>query len=201
MDNYKVFPDAQIRGEGIVTEKFLSLGIKALHEACLYVHEMPYGYNSTRDDILILFREGHGSCTTKHAVIATLAQELSVPIGKMVGVYAMNEEIVTGTASILAKYNLPYLPMIHCFLVYENHRVDLTEGNNNGKNRPINHFLFTKKVIPNISEKDEYFIYRGSLEDTILKHEEMTNVSISQILQARQEGIKLLHSKVVVTHN
>ena len=46
---------------------------------------MPYGYNSDRDDLLILFREGFGSCTTKHAVIATLAGELGLPVVKNIG--------------------------------------------------------------------------------------------------------------------
>ena len=50
---------------------------------------MPYGSNSNKDDILILFKEGYGSCTTKHAVIATLAEELGIPISKSTGIYAM----------------------------------------------------------------------------------------------------------------
>jgi hypothetical protein len=196
MDKYKVFPNVLISNKGIVSEKFLSLGIDKLHDACRYVHDLPYGYNSTRDDILILFKEGYGSCSTKHAVIATLAEELDIPIYKSTGIYTMNEEIVTGTNVILEKYRLPYLPMIHCFLIYENLCVDLTEGNNNGKNHSIEEFLFTKKVIPNISEKDEYLIYREVMKESILKREEMINVNLNQILLARQEGITLLRSKV-----
>ena len=30
--------------------------------------------------------------------------------------------------------------MIHCFLIYDSYRVDLTEGNNNGKNHSIEEF-------------------------------------------------------------
>jgi hypothetical protein len=196
MDNHNVFPNASIIKKGIISEKFLNLGIDKLWNACQYVHDMPYGYNSNKDDILILLKEGYGSCTTKHAVIATLADELGIPIYKSTGIYAMSEEIVTGTKLILDKYKLPYLPMIHCFLIYENYRVDLTEGNNNGKNHSIEEFLFTKKVIPNISEKDEYLIYREALKETILKREEMINKEMNQVLQARQEGLVLLKSKV-----
>jgi hypothetical protein len=198
MDKYTVFPNPTINKKGIISEKFISLKIKNFWDACSYVHELPYGYNSTTDDILILFKEGYGSCTTKHAVIATLAEELNIPVYKMVGIYAMNEEIVTGTNPILVKFHLPYLPMNHCFLVHNSNRVDLTEGNYNGKNHSIEEFLFTEKVIPNISEKNEYLLYKTALKNHILNRKEMEGIKIIDVLRARADGIALLHSKVPV---
>jgi len=196
MDKYTVFPNPTFGKKGIISEKFISLKIRNFWDACSYVHQLPYGYNSTTDDILILFKEGFGSCTTKHAVIATLAEELNIPFYKMVGIYAMNEELVIGTHNILEKYHLPYLPMIHCFLVYDSYRVDLTEGNNNGKNRSLEEFLFTERVIPNFSEKDEYLLYKTALEKHILNRNEMEGIKIMDVLRARAEGIVLLRSKV-----
>jgi hypothetical protein len=146
--------------------------------------------------LLILFKEGRGSCTTKHAVIATLAQELKLPIEKNIGIYAMTEEIVTGTNEILREFNLPYVPMVHCFLAYEDFRVDLTEGNHNGKNRPLDQFLHTEAVAPNISEKDEYLRYRKALQDRILLREELRGVDVKHILRARESGVKLLKAKI-----
>jgi len=196
MDVYRVFPNPIIDKKGIISEKFNSLKIKNFWDACAYVHHLPYGYNSTTDDILILFKEGYGSCTTKHAVIATLAEELNIPVHKMIGIYAMTEDLVTGTKPILEKYHLPYLPMIHCFLIYDSYRVDLTEGNNNGKNRSIEEFLFTEKVIPNFSEKDEYLLYKKALKNHILIREEMEGTTMIDVLHARTEGIGLLRSKL-----
>jgi len=196
MDSYTVLPNPFIQKKGIVSEKFINLDIKTFWEACIYVHVLPYGYNSTTDHILILFKEGCGSCTTKHAVIAALAQELSIPVYKKIGIYEMNEDIVTGTNQILDKYHLPYLPMIHCFLIYDSYRVDLTKGNNNGKNRSIEEFLFTEKVIPNFSEKDEYLLYKKALKTHILLRKEMDGITVIDVLHARTEGIALLRSKV-----
>jgi hypothetical protein len=196
MNPYSVFPNPPISKKGIISEKFISLDIKNFWDACKYVHTLPYGYNSTTDDILILFKEGYGSCTTKHAVIATLAEELGIAVQKMIGIYGMNEEIVTGTNQILKKYHLPYLPMIHCFLIYNSFHVDLTEGNNNGKNHSIEEFLFTENVIPNFSEKDEYLLYKKALKNHILNRREMEGIKINDILHARAEGIALLRSKV-----
>ena len=108
----------------------------------------------------------------------------------------MTEQIVTGTNEILEKYGLPYVPMVHCFLAYENSRVDLTEGNNNGKNRSIEDFLHIERVEPNISARDEYFLFRKALRDHILTREELAGVNISQILHAREEGLKLLKHNI-----
>ncbi len=108
----------------------------------------------------------------------------------------MNEEIVTGINHILEKYHLPYLPMIHCFLIYHSFRVDLTEGNNNGKNHSIEKLLYTEKVIPNISEKDEYILYKKALKNHILVKNEMDGITMIDVLHARTEGIALLRSKV-----
>ena len=196
MKPYKVFPDKTITEAGPITKTFLSLGIRSFQEACRYVHELPYGYNSDRDDLMILFQEKMGTCTTKHAVIATLAAELGLPITRGVGIYAMTEAIVTGTDKILAEYGLPYVPMIHCFLEYGNYRVDLTEGNRNGKNRPINDFLYTDRVAATISAKDEYMIYRKALSGVILKRDELKGADIKRILHAREEGLKLLKANL-----
>ncbi|MGV7222993.1 MAG: hypothetical protein ACQ9MH_15865 [Nitrospinales bacterium] len=196
MDSYEFFPNARIDGSGVISNEFLRLGVTGFIDACRYVQQLSYGYNSDRDDLLILFREGKGNCTTKHAVIATLSEELVLPIGKNIGIYGMTEDIVIGTNDILKTYNLPYVPMLHCFLVYDDYRIDLTQGNRNGKNRPIDKFLHTEKVIPNISAKEEYLLYRNALNDRILLRDELQGVDIKRILQAREEGLKVLKSKV-----
>jgi hypothetical protein len=172
------------------------MGIDDFVDACRFVHGLPYGYNTDRDDLMMLFKEKLGSCTTKHAVIATLAEESGLPIKKVVGIYAMTEEIVTGTGKILDKYGLPYVPMLHCFLVSGEHKVDLTEGNNNGKKRSIEDFLYTEKVIPNISAKDEYLLYRKALKDHILTKRELQGIDLKGVLHAREEGLALLRANI-----
>ena len=196
MDKHTVFPDASVTDAGPVSHMFLKMGMNSFQKACRYVHELPYGYNSDRDDLMILFKEKFGSCATKHAVIATLAEELNLKVEKCIGIYAMTEEIVVGAGSVAEKHGLPYVLMLHCFLVDDKHRVDLTEGNNNGKKRSIEEFLFMRKVIPNISAKDEYLLYRSALKDDILKNEGFKDVDMKQILHAREDGLLLLKESI-----
>ena len=51
MDKITVFPEKEITNAGVISQKFLSLGIKTFIDACQYVHRLPYGYNSHKDDI------------------------------------------------------------------------------------------------------------------------------------------------------
>ena len=192
METYTVFPDRTMTQTGPMGRIFTKLDIETFQGACRWVQQLPYGYNSDRDDLMILFKEKRGSCTTKHAVIATLAAELALPIHKQVGIYAMTEALVTGTQEILARYRLPYVPMLHCFLNYQGHRVDLSEGNRNGKNGPIDRFLLTADVSAAISAKDEYRLYRQALKDDVLSRPELEGADMKTMLKAREEGLALL---------
>ena len=196
MQTINALPDKKITDAGVVSKIFLIQGVATFQEACRRVHRLPYGYNADRDDLFALFQEGKGTCTSKHAVIATLARELALPVEKHIGIYAMTEALVTGTQTIINRYQLPYLPMVHCFLQADTIRVDLTAGNRNGKNGPIKEFLFTMPVAPNISGKEEYLLYRKALKEVILLKSEFSNIDINTVLKARQEGLEQLKANI-----
>ena len=107
-----------IEPSGVVSDRLLSLGIDTFLSACRWVHELPYGYNADRNDLMILFKEKMGSCTTKHALIATLAEELKLPVEKNIAIYDMTEEIATGTDRILQL--LSWSVPLHCFFMVNN---------------------------------------------------------------------------------
>jgi hypothetical protein len=192
MDPYDNLPDAEIKPVGEISRKFIELGINTFKEACIYVHDSDYGYNSNYDDKMIFFKEKMASCTMKHATIAGLAEELNIPLYKYIGVYKFTEEITTGVEKITKKYNIRYVPMVHCFLVYEDYRFDLTEGNNNGKKRSIEEFIQVERVDPFISRTDEYKLFKAILKNQILPSEDMEGINERTLLKAREESIKLL---------
>jgi len=198
MDSYDKLPDAELIPVGELSKKFLGLGIKTFKDACNYVHKIDYGYNTNYEDKMIFFKEKRGSCTSKHAVIAGLAQELKIPLYKQVCVYKFTEEITTGVNKILNKYNIPYVPMVHCFLVYDIYKFDLTEGNINGKKEPIDEYIYSEKVDPFISRKDEYLLFKKVLKEKILPSKEMDGIAEKTLLKARAESISLLKSRISV---
>lgn len=196
MDSYDKLPDTVIKPVGKISKKFLELGITSFKEACEYVHNIDYGYNTNYDDKMIFFKENMGTCTTKHAVIAGLAEELNIPLHKHVGIYKLTEEISTNTNEILKKYKIPYVPMAHCFLVYKDFRFDLTEGNCNGKNTTIKNFIHEEEVDPFISRKDEYLLYKRVLKEQVLPSKEMEAIKERTLLKAREESIILFKKNV-----
>ena len=189
-------PEAPLIPDGEISQIFIDLGITSFQEACQYIHELPYGYNSTYEDKFILFKEGQGSCTMKHATAAGLAHELGLPVHKTIGVYKFTDEITEGAGEICAKYSLPYIPLTHCFLLYEGQMVDLTVGNRNGKKRPITEFLYTEQVVPFLSKKEEYLLFKKVLRTLVLQRPEMEEIKERTILKARQEAIVLLKEAI-----
>ena len=86
--------------------------------------------------------------------------------------------------------------MAHCFLVYNNYRFDLTEGNCNGKNTTIESFIHEEQVDPFITRKDEYLLFKRVLKQKILPSEEMEGIKERTLLKSREESIILLKKNV-----
>ncbi|MDA0266101.1 MAG: hypothetical protein O2890_14740 [Cyanobacteria bacterium] len=164
MDAITVLPNVDLRPNGPMAERFLQAGLTTFHDACHWVKALPYGANTHSEDSLILFEEGYGNCTTKHGAIARLAQAHGLPVHKHLGFYRLNDDIVTGVNAMLAPHGLDFIPQIHCFLVYEDYRVDLTEGNCNGKNQTIEDYDVVVPVAPDLTRAQHHAYYRQGLQ-------------------------------------
>jgi hypothetical protein len=147
MQSLECLPEFEFKDCGILSRCFLERGITTFHDACRLVKSMPYEDNDLPSDDA-LFILGHGSCTSKHRAIAVCAAEQGVPVYQIYGIYELDESIVAGVTTILAEYGIPYVPTGHCFLAWNDTRVDLTEGNRNGKRGPLNSFLATARLTP-----------------------------------------------------
>jgi hypothetical protein len=82
--------------------------------------------------------------------------------------------------------------MVHCFLVYDKYKFDLTEGNDNGKKKPIDEYIHSERVDPFISRKDEYLLFKKVLKEKILPSKEMEGITEKTLLKARAKSINLL---------
>jgi len=142
-----------------VSETFLDRGVTTFHQAAYYVGRLPYGHNHSSSDAMVLFKDGFGTCVTKHGVFARLAKELTLSVHRCEGFYPLTDKVMTGVDVILAAYGLPYIPRTHCFLTCEKGYVDLTSGNCTGKNGLIETYLKIFQVKPeqNQSETDETY--------------------------------------------
>lgn len=195
MHSIGVLPDIKLQAGNTITEKFIRQGLSTFHEACQWVQALPYGANSRSDDSLILFEEGYGNCTTKHGAIARLAKIHGLPVHKNLGFYRLNDEIVTGVNAIIHPHGLTFIPQIHCFLSYAEYRVDLTEGNCNGKNKTIEDYDFVVQVQPDLNSEDKRAYYREYLQYYYLLAPELATLGedkVFELLEAcdRQVGYR-----------
>ncbi len=159
MHPINVLPNVDLQPGDPIAEQCLQRELTTFQQACHWVKALPYAANSSSEDSLILFEEGYGNCTTKHGAIARLANAHNLPISKHLGFYRLNDDIVTGVNAILQPHGLDFIPQSHCFLVYKDYRVDLTEGNCNGKNKTIEDYDFVVQVEPDLTEEHHKAIY------------------------------------------
>jgi hypothetical protein len=201
MNSLEILPDISISSEGIVAQKFFDLEIATFHQACHWVKNLPYGFNSDSSNSLIIFEERRGTCTTKHGIIARLARELGLEVYKNLGFYRLNDEIITGVNKIIKPYGLTFIPQIHCFLKYQSSRVDLTEGNCNGKNKTIEDYDFVVRVEPDLSKQEKEACYLTYLQKYYAIAPEVANISTDEILQLLQDCDRILQYRCSFLHN
>ena len=148
-----LLPEAPLTDAGPACARFMSKGVQTFRAACAWVRDAPYGQNSGQYPH-VLFDEGHGTCRSKHALIAVLAREIDLPVSQYVGAYRLDESIVEGAGAVLAAQGLTYVPQMHCVLKYHEQFVDLTAGNCHGKRRDVTDMDVYFRVDPLMSDSE-----------------------------------------------
>jgi hypothetical protein len=197
----ETLPDAIIQPKGLVSKVFIERGVKTFHEASYHVKGLPYGYNCSSDNAMILFEDGFGTCVVKHGVIARLAEELELPVYRCEGFYPLTDKIVTGVDKILADNSLPYIPRIHCFLAYEKNYIDLTEGNCTGKNGIIGTYLKIFRVKPEQTQSQVDKTYRNYYAEICSTDLVFARVGVEGMLEILKQCVSLNTSLCQLGHD
>ena len=109
-----------------ISKKFIERGYLDFKSAFDYVWRLPYGRTKNRAEFLQVLEENHGTCSTKHALLAKVAEENNHPIKLTLGIYKMDGENTFGIGEVLDKHDLEYVPEAHCYLTFENSKFDIT---------------------------------------------------------------------------
>jgi len=126
-----------ILADGEVSRLARSHGLATFAAAVYHVQSLPYGRTTERSDYRLGLSEGRGTCSTKHALVAALAQENGLAVDLMLGVYEMKEANTPGVSGELSKQGLPSIPEAHCYLRAGDGVIDATmpEGSPSGAER------------------------------------------------------------------
>ena len=96
MDSWDALPYVPLQAAGPVSTEFIAHGITDFQAAGRSLQELPYGRTIDRADFRAVLREGKGTCSTKHALLAALAHEQGLPVALTLGIYAMHERNTQG---------------------------------------------------------------------------------------------------------
>lgn len=140
MDSLLILPNLALDAAKPFGSAFRKKNVTTLTEAGLFLKNMPYGNLPSRDLLTALDAETR-TCVHKHGILASCAREIGAPVFKAVGIYAMDAKLVPAVSRVLEKEKKDFIPATHCFLIYGHYRIDLTEGNCNGKTGPIDSYM------------------------------------------------------------
>ena len=107
----------QILGKDEVSEAFLKLGVNDFQSASYYIAHLPYRRNKDKTDLLCVFKDQGGTCSTKHAVLRKLALENRCEAVQLIlGIFRMDAAYAPKIANTLQAYGLDYIPEAHNYL-------------------------------------------------------------------------------------
>jgi hypothetical protein len=167
----KLYRSSILSNEQLSAE-LLVLGISNFGEALNYIKQLPYGRNSNRSDFHLVLKEQKGTCSTKHAFLATLAEENNFSDVKLyLGIFKMCEENVPGVGPILYTWDLSYIPEAHCYLKINNTIIDVTsttESSNPFENTIMFEEIISPTQIGNYKvDKHQGYIKQWIIEQAI----------------------------------
>ncbi|SFJ34264.1 hypothetical protein [Myroides guanonis] len=118
----------EIENNGEVSKEFLNLGISNFKEACNYISQIQYKRNSNKNDVLCIFKDKVGTCSTKHSILRKLALENNHQEIKLIlGIFKMDKDYAPKIKSTLSQNQLNYIPEAHNYLKIENQCFDFTK--------------------------------------------------------------------------
>ena len=89
----------------------IGVGAATFEDLALHVRRLPYRRTLASEDAYQILREGCGTCSSKHRLLAITAREAGrTDVQLTVGIYRMSEANTPGVGSVLANAGLTYVP-------------------------------------------------------------------------------------------
>lgn len=189
MRSWDALPEHQVATAGQVSAQFLALSIDDYQAAARFIHQLPYGRNADRANFHLVLPERRGTCSTKHALLAALAMEQRLPVHLTLGIYEMTERNTPGVGAVLSKHGLAFVPEAHCYLTYDDVRIDVTRDAVS-PTEPIANFLHEETITPAQIGDYKVSMHRGWMRDWVARA--MLHRNWEEVWKIREECIAAL---------
>lgn len=191
MQSWLALPDIVLQPTGSMSGELTARGLKDFRAAGRYLHQLPYGRNMNRADFRLVLSEGRGTCSTKHALLAALAQEQHLPIVLTVGIYEMNDRNTPGVGIVLNQHGLSAIPEAHCYLTFQGMRIDVTRSGVE-PTEPISEFLYEEAIVPEQIGDYKVQLHQRFLRDWLAATVAVSGRSFAEMWKIREECIAAL---------
>lgn len=177
-----------------ISKLFLNNGIVDFLQACIYVQNLPYRRISSNEDVALVLIEKRGTCSTKHALLARLAEENNKhDVELIMGIFLMNQDTHPILADFFKDKSYSVIPEAHCYLRYKGIRFDFTSIDGNMA-KIESKIIREQRIEPHQIGEWKVKIHQDYLEKW-LKRQADLNYSLSDIWNDRENCIRLLAEK------
>jgi hypothetical protein len=184
--------DFPINPTGEISNIFLDLGISNFQDASIWIASLPYRRNSSKTNLKVVFQEKYGTCSTKHAILKTLADENNFEgLDLILGIFELNNYNAPKISTILQKYNLQYIPEAHNYLFYKQEIYDFTFPNLQELNFK-EHLLMQCVISPSQISDFKIDVHKNYIKSW-LKENYNIKYSLDEIWEIRELCIKALY--------
>jgi hypothetical protein len=192
MRSWDALPKALLRPAGPLSAECIALGINDLQAVGRYLQALPYGRTANRSDYHAVLRQAKGTCSTKHAFLAALADEQQLALTLTLGIYEMHERNTPGVGPVLAQYRLAFIPEAHCYVTCNAMRIDITRSGTDPA-EPISRFLHEESIVPNQIGDYKVAMHRQFMQGWVQRHAKMlAGLSFEQVWRVREACIAAL---------
>lgn len=196
--NFNIVSDQEI------SQLFKQNHCSDFYSASEFIRNLPYRRNINKDNLATVFSDGCGTCSTKHALLKTLAEENNQPDFKLIlGIFKMNGSNTPKIKSVLEALrepqsdkrepqsgNLDYIPEAHNYLKFKNQILDFTKKNSS-ENDFIDELLKETEIQPHQINQFKIEFHKDYLKKWLLEHPEIP-YSLDELWKIRELCIQAL---------
>jgi len=164
-----------------------AIGIHNLSQLCEWLKNLPYNRTSNRSDISLVIKEKCGTCSSKHALIKSIAEENNFQDFKLIiGLYKMHNVNTPGIGDVLQHANLEFIPEAHCYIKFHEEIIDVT-NESSFYHKIANEILNEIEILPIQVGPFKVDYHKKELENWI--NAENINYNLSEIWAFREQCI------------
>lgn len=178
-----------IKSFGPISKEFLNRNILSFNAATNFILHLPYKRNTDKTNLLSVFADNCGTCSTKHGLLKQLAIENDITdLQLMIGIVKMNASNTPQIKQRLINAQLEFIPEAHCYLKYNGHVLDYTKPN--FKLNPTGDTLLTEiEIMPKQISDYKVQYHQTFIEDWLLSHPQI-NYTLSSLWELREQCIR-----------